>query len=188
MNFFAKIIMISVVGICSTMLFSCGNTDKEIRDFLADKNLPMLKVNDVHLIHTDSGRVDVKLRAPLLKDFSNREQHPYTEFPDGVEIINIKKKDSIQIKGNYAISYSKTNISDIKGNVIIYNYVNKNKLKTSQIFWDQKSKIFFTEERFVLYTPTDTIPGRGFESDEGLKNWNFQNLRNGSVKVEEVID
>ncbi len=187
MNFYKYITNISV-AVLSAMLFSCGNTDKEIHDFLQEKNLPILEANDVNLIHTDSGRVDLVMQSPLLLDFRNRKAHPYTEFPKGIKFISIKKNDSTSIKGNYAISYDKTNISDIKGNVIIYNYSKKYKLVTSQIFWDQKEKIFFTEERFTLYTPTDTIPGRGFESDESLENYNYKNIRNGSVELEEIKD
>ncbi len=169
------------------MLFSCGNTDKEIHDFLEEKNLPILRADDVYLIHTDSGRVNLTMKTPILLDFGNRKNHPYTEFPEGIKIVSIKKNDSTSIEGDYAVSYKNTNISDIKGNVIIYNYTKKNKLVTSQIFWDQKMKIFFTEERFTLYTPTDTIPGRGFESDESLKNYTIKNIRNGSVELKEEL-
>lgn len=182
-------ITISIVGIfVSTMLFSCGNTDKQIRDFLADKNMPMLTANDIYLIHTDSGKVDIKMKSPLLKDFRNRSEHPYTEFPKGIRIVNVKKNDSTSIIGDYAISYRKTNISEIRGNVVIYNYAKKNKLTTSQIFWDQNTHIFFTEKKFTLYTPTDTIPGRGFESDEQLENWSVKNMHNGSLKIQEIED
>lgn len=180
-------IMKSIVGILiPTMLFSCGNTDKQVRDFLADKNMPMLTANNIYLIHTDSGKVDVKMKASLLKDFRNRSEHPYTEFPKGIKIVNVKKKDSTSIVGDYAISYGKTSVAEIKGNVIIFNYTKKNKLTTSQIFWDQKTHIFFTEKNFTLYTLSDTIPGRGFESDEQLQNWSVKNMHNGSLQVQEI--
>ncbi|MBS9767607.1 MAG: LPS export ABC transporter periplasmic protein LptC [Flavobacteriaceae bacterium] len=188
MTFYKKIKTISVAVLLTAMLFSCGNTDKEIHDFLQEKNLPILEAKDIHLIHTDSGRVDLVMQSPLLLDFRNRKAHPYTEFPKGIQFISIKKNDSTSIKGNYAITYNNTNISDIKGNVIIYNYSKKYKLVTSQIFWDQTMKVFFTEERFKLYTPTDTIPGRGFESDENLENYITKNIRNGSVEVSEFKD
>ncbi len=185
MTFSKQIRTISVAVFLSAMLFSCGNTDKEIHDFLQEKNLPMLTTSNLHVIHTDSGKVNLTLQTPLLFDFRNRKNHPYIEFPKGIEIISVKKNDSISIKGDYAISYKNTNISDIKKNVIIYNYSKKYKLTTSQIFWDKNTKVFFTEERFTLYTPTDTIPGRGFESDENLENYNIKNIRNGRVELNE---
>ena len=45
------------------MFFSCGNQIQEVRDFLADKNLPIGVAENIKNIHTDSGRVDLKLYA-----------------------------------------------------------------------------------------------------------------------------
>ena len=60
------------------MFFSCGNDLKEVQDFLAEKNLPIGIAKNIYSIQTDSGRVTTKLVAPVLNDFSNREEHPYT--------------------------------------------------------------------------------------------------------------
>ena len=37
-------------------------------------------------VYRDSGRTTSKLYSPLLNDFSNRVNHPYNEFPEGIEI------------------------------------------------------------------------------------------------------
>lgn len=167
------------------MLFSCGNNINEVKDFLADKNLPIGVAENIYNIHTDSGRVDLKLIAPILNDFSNRKKHPYNEFPEGIKIVTIdKNKDSVVITGNYAITYSKTSISEIKGKVVITNYANYKKLKTSQLFWDQKSKYYYTEKPFTLITKTDTIKGVGFDASEDLKVFMAKQNR-GTIHIKE---
>lgn len=167
------------------MFFSCTNSAKEVRDFLADKNLPIGEAIDINLIHTDSGRVDIKMKAPLMLDFANRENHPYSEFPKGIFITTIEKNgDSTTIEGDYAKTYSKTSVSEIKGNVEIINYAKKNKLETSEIFWDQKTHYFFTEKRFVFYTLTDTIYGTGFEASEDLDVWWVKN-QSGVIEIKD---
>ncbi len=155
------------------MFFSCTNTKKEVRDFLADKNLPVGSAENIFHIKKDSGRITSKTKAPLFYDFSNRKNHPYTEFIKGIEIVSISKSgiDSTTITGNYALSYSKTNISEIKGNVIIVNHSENTKLETNQLFWDQKEGYFFTEHGFRLTTPKGVINGFGFESRENLTKW-----------------
>ena len=152
------------------MLFSCTNDSKEVRDFLAEKNLPISVAKNAFHVYKDSGRITSKLITPLLNDYSNRKNHPYNEFPKGVEIVNFENggKDSITIFGDYALSYSKTLISELKGNVVVINHTEKTRLETSQLFWDQKNKYFFSEMSFVLMTPTDTFQGVGFESKEDL--------------------
>lgn len=159
-----------VVVFITTVLFSCTNDSKQVRDFLAEKNLPIAVAKDAYHVYKDSGRVTSKLITPLLNDFSNRKNHPYNEFPKGIKIVNFENSgvDSVTVVGDYALSFSKTSISEIKGNVVVINHTEKTKLETSQLFWDQKNKYFFSEKSFVLTTPTDTFKGIGFESKEDL--------------------
>jgi LPS export ABC transporter protein LptC len=160
----------------AAMFFSCTNSATEVRDFLADKNLPIGEAYNINHKHTDSGRVDIKMKAPLMYDFSNRTEHPYSEFPKGIVITTIDKNgDSVVISGDYARSYNKTQVSELRNNVEIYNYAQKNRLLTSELYWDQKTHYFFTEKKFTFYTPTDTIYGTGFEASEDLKIWWVKN-------------
>ncbi|CAM1334851.1 LPS export ABC transporter periplasmic protein LptC [Tenacibaculum aestuariivivum] len=155
------------------MFFSCVNSKKEVRDFLADKNMPIGIAKNIYHIKKDSGKITSKTKAPIFYDFSNRKQHPYIEFPKGIKIVSIDKatKDSTTISGSYAISYSKTNVSEIQGNVVIVNHEAQTKLETNQLFWDQNEHYFFTEDGFRLTTLKDTINGFGFESKENLTKW-----------------
>ncbi|HIP47889.1 MAG TPA: LPS export ABC transporter periplasmic protein LptC [Lutibacter sp.] len=175
----------SVALILATLLFSCTNDIKEVRDYLADKNLPIGISKNIYTVYKDSGMVNTIIRSPLVYDYSNREKHPYSEFPDGIFITKIDiNKDSTTVKGNYAISYSKTEISEIKGNVVVTNYSKNYTLYTEQLFWDQNQHYFITEKAFTLITPTDTLYGTGFESSENLSNWQAKN-NSGSLSVKE---
>lgn len=157
----------------ASMLFSCTNDSKEVRDFLAEKNKPIGIAKDAFHVYKDSGQITSKLFTPLMNDFSNRKKHPYNEFPEGVKIINFENdgKDSVTVLGDYALTYSKTSISELKGNVVVINHTENSKLETEQLFWDQKNKYFFSEKKFILTNPTDTIYGIGFESMENLSKW-----------------
>lgn len=152
------------------MLFSCANNTQKARDFLADKNLPVGTSKNAFHIYKDSGRITSKLITPKMLDFSNRKAHPYSEFPNGIKIINFENKgsDSVTITGNYALSYSKTSISEIKGNVVVVNHTDKSRLETEQLFWDEKTKYFVSEKAFKLTKENDTIFGVGFESQDDL--------------------
>lgn len=166
-NSFKKSITV-ILG--SVMLFSCVNNPQKIRDFLSDKNLPVGIAKDAFHVYKDSGRITSKLITPKMLDFSNRNEHPYNEFPDGIKIINFDKNkiDSVTITGDYAITYSKTSISEIRGNVIVVNHTDESVLKTAQLFWDQKTKYFVSEKAFSLFKKNDTIYGIGFESKDDL--------------------
>ncbi|QOD60535.1 LPS export ABC transporter periplasmic protein LptC [Polaribacter haliotis] len=171
MKNYQQIILKSITVLFFTvMLFSCSNSTEEVRNFLEEKNLPIGTAKDAYHIYKDSGRITSKLITPLLLDFSNRKEHPYNEFPEGLKIINFenKGKDSVTVLGDYALTYSKTEISEIKGNVVVINHTDKSRLETDQLFWDQKTKYFVSEEPFTLYQDRDTIIGIGFECKEDL--------------------
>ncbi|WP_299057045.1 LPS export ABC transporter periplasmic protein LptC [uncultured Polaribacter sp.] len=164
-----KILQRSIVSLISVaMLFSCANNTQEVRDFLASKNLPIGIAKDAFHVYKDSGRITSKLSTPLLHDFSNRKAHPYNEFPKGIKIINFDGKDSVTITGDYALTYSKTSVSEIVGNVVVLNHKENSKLETSQLLWDQNTAYFFSEKAFTLSTLKDTIYGVGFECKEDL--------------------
>lgn len=168
------------------MFFSCANSVKEVNDFLADKNLPVGESENVRHVYKDSGRVVSRLITPLLLDFSNRENHPYSEYPKGIKLVTINKSgvDSTTVTGNYAISYSKTSVSELIGDVVVYNHTEKSKLKTPQLYWDQKTNYFFTEEKFSLIVEGDTIHGVGFESNLNLSDWVLKKIT-GNLKLKE---
>ena len=174
MNFILKIIRKSIViPLSMAMLFSCTNDSKKVRDFLAEKNLPIAVARDAHHVYKDSGKITSKLTTSLMNDFSNRKIHPYNEFPEGVKIINFENNglDSTTIIGDYALTYSKTSISELKGNVVVINHTDASRLETDQLFWDQKNKYCFTERSFVLTKTNDTVIGIGFESKENLNTY-----------------
>lgn len=171
MRSFLKI-FIKSTAVCflTVVLFSCKNNSQKARDFLADKNLPIGKSKNAFHVYKDSGRITSKLITPLMLDFTNRNQHPYNEFPSGIKIIRFGNKglDSVTITGDYAISYAKTLISEINGNVVVINHTDKSRLETEQLFWDQKTNYFVSEKAFELTKVNDTIYGIGFESKDDL--------------------
>ena len=188
MNIISKIIKKSIaVLIFTAMLFSCKNDSNKVRDFLAEKNLPIgIAKNAIHF-YKDSGFVTSKLETKLMYDFSNRKQHPYSEFPNGVIITSYQNngKDSVKVIGNFALSYKNTFMSEIKGNVVVTNFTSNSKLKTEQLSWDQKNNYFFSEKPFVLETATDTIKGVGFESKEDLTKWISKKITGEIITKEE---
>lgn len=170
----------------AAMFFSCENNMKEVQDFLADENLPIAVAKNIHTVHTDSGNIKTRIISPLMKDFTNRKNHPYHEFPKGLKVTTFEKKgDSITLIADYARTYGKTKISEVKNNVIVINHKSKAKLYTEQLYWDQNTKYIYTEKKFKLITKTDTLFGRGFESKEDLTKVTMKNTR-GTFYVNET--
>ena len=187
MKFYSHINVKNIAASCIVaMFFSCGNNSKEVNNFLITRNLPIGVAKNTKHIYKDSGRVTLKLITPLLKDFSNRTEHPYNEFPEGIKLITFENKegDSITILGDYALTYTKTLISELKGDVVIVNHKDQSKLYTDQLFWDQNTDYFFSERKFKYTNPTDTIYGVGFESKKDLSKFSAKQTT-GALTIKE---
>ena len=60
--------------------------------------------------------------------------------------------------------------------MIILNHTEETKLTTDQMYWDQTNKYFFSEKPFTLTSPSSTIKGVGFESQEDLTKHVSKNI------------
>lgn len=153
------------------MLFSCQGRINEVRQLSAKNFSPATEETMVNAVYTDSGRVALKLRSPLIYDFSNLK-FPYREAPDGVEVdFFSKNEEKNTVTADYAIAYDETNLIDLQGNVEII-LSDSTILRAQQLYWDQKRKWVFTDQEYSLHLANGTVNnGQGFDSDENFNNF-----------------
>jgi LPS export ABC transporter protein LptC len=159
------------------MFFSCEDTLKDVQKFKQNSFFPIGEADTVHLIYTDSGKVKSTLKSPKMLDYS-QIKNPYTEFPKGVLVTILDGvSDTTTIKADYAISYKKTDIIDLQGNVVISSNDGK-KLMTSQLYFDQKNEWFFTEKYFKFTDAEGSyLEGPGVDFSKDFKIFNTQNSK-----------
>jgi LPS export ABC transporter protein LptC len=163
--------------------FSCENNFKEIKDINSYNFYPVGVSQNFKLIYTDSAKVKATLTALLNNDYTNQE-FPYSEFPEGIEITFFDKdKNPTIITSNYAVMYSKTNIVDLIGDVIIKNH-DGSILKTSQIFWDPQQEWLFTEKKFDFKNDDYDIVGKRLDANRSFTIFKTGKL-DGKVMVED---
>ncbi len=169
-----KIISIVTILIVA-MLFSCESSLKNVQKENATTFHPMGEADTINLKYTDSGRILSTLVSPKMLDYSNVE-NAFVEFPEGIK-VNMYDKSGIittTITAKYAISYRKTNIIDLQGDVVIQSNDGK-KMETSQLYFDQKNEWFFTE-KFFKFTDADGrfLQGPGVDFSKNFKIFNMQ--------------
>lgn len=105
-------------------------------------------IKEVSTQDSSASRVVAILKSPINKDFDNLT-FGFKEFPEGLhlDVFDEKGQKSI-IEADYAIIYSKTNVIDLQGNVVLTSHDGK-KLETPQLYWDRTNKWIFTEEKFT---------------------------------------
>lgn len=186
MNFeFKNIISSIVTTIVVAMFFSCEGSLKEVQKSNLSSFVPVGEADSINLKYTDSGKILTTLVSPKMLDYSNI-QNPFVEFPNGVLVSMYDKNGTITttIKSDYAISYKKTDIIDLQGNVVIASSDGK-KMETSQLYFDQKNEWFFTE-KFFKFTDGEGgyLQGPGVDFSKDFKIFNMQNST-GEVSTQE---
>lgn len=133
------------------------------------ENEPIGIAEHINLKYTDSGRVTANLLSAKMLDFSNRD-FPYYEFTNGVTLylFDDENKKSTVVS-DYAITYDRTNLIDLQGNVKIITQTNDT-LFAEQLYYDQKKEWLYTNKPVTFRTGFDLIHGNGFDSNSKFTN------------------
>jgi LPS export ABC transporter protein LptC len=175
MRIFSILLLIFILG--------CDDNFQEIKNINSKVSFPVGETENLKLIYTDSAKVKAILYSSLNLDFTN-QVFPYSEFPNGVEITFFDKENNQTIvKSDYAITYNKTNIVNLVGNVIINNY-DGSELKTNQLYWDPEQEWLFSEEKFTFKNTDYDITAKRLDANRSFSIFNTGKL-DGKVLVED---
>lgn len=171
---FKNIITYIVTVFAVTMFFSCESNFKEVQKLNNKKFIPTGQADTINLVYTDSGRVKAILISPKMIDYGSVE-NPYTEFPKGIRVtLYDDNNNKNYVDADYAVSYKRTSLIDLQGNVKITTFDNKI-LETSQLYFDQKNEWFFTEKHFkYLDGKGGFLQGPGVDFSKDFKIFNTQ--------------
>ena len=159
-----KIIRSIAVLMSMAMLFSCNNDMRNLQQLSIQKKFPQGEAFDFKLVYTDSTKVVAVVTSKLNKDFTNQRM-PYSEFPEGVKVeFYDQARHKNIVEANYGIIYPSSDMVELRDNVVLTTYDGK-KLKTSQLFWDQKEDWIFTDREFSFIDETKGTVTNGIGMD-----------------------
>ena len=161
-------------------LQSCESNLKDVQRIYKTSFVPTGEADSINLKYTDSGRVKSILQSLKMIDYSTAK-NPFVEFPKSVLVTLIDANgNKTTVIADKAISYKKTEVIDLIGNVKIQTYDGKI-LETNQLYFDQKNEWFFTEEAFTFRDADGSfLQGLGIDFSKDFKIFNMQN-NNGEV-------
>jgi LPS export ABC transporter protein LptC len=169
------IILTAILIAGTAFISSCDRKEEALKD-LQIKGLPTLAARNVETQYTDSGKVTMLVRTPLIQQYSS-DENPYTLFPEGLKVMFYDKQDQPQgnITSKYARYTEKEEVWELRDSVVAAS--NKGEVLESELlFWSQpRDKIW--SDRFVRFTHDDQIVmGTGFDSDSRFSNWTIKNV------------
>lgn len=161
-NIASKFYKLSFVFFTCMFFLYCESNINEVRKINLTELNPVGEAENFNLKYTDSGKIKAILVSPKMLDYSNLE-FPFSEFPKGIHVtIYDEKGNKSFVTAKYAVSYSKSNLIDLQGDVKITTSEGK-KLETEQLYYDQANEWFFTQKNYKFTDKVSVISGVGID-------------------------
>jgi LPS export ABC transporter protein LptC len=167
---------------------SCKNDIDYINALTDELNIPRQTGKNFEVQYTDSGRLQVIFKAPLVERyFKGGEEGTYYEFPKGVEINFFDRNERLEsvVTSRYAKYWEDKNLGVTRDSVVGRNIKSGEQINTEELFWDREKQIIYSKV-FTKITNEDGVyfGERGFEADQGFENYKLIGS-SGTVRVKD---
>lgn len=171
-----------LLSVFTILLSSCESNFKDIQLINKVSFYPSGEAENMLLHYTDSGRVKAILKSEKMLDFQ-QVRYPFTEFPNGIHLTFLDQQGQKNyVESDYAISYTATDLIDLRGNVVITTH-DGNVLEADQLFFDQRNDWIYTEGRYKISDIDNSFTqGVGLDSDGSFKTIKAKNSYAESIK------
>lgn len=180
MKIFSKIIVFSIACF---FIGSCENDPKVISDLSKNKTTAE-EAKDVIGYMSQQGEMRAKLTSPVMLRVQADTQ--YVEFPKTlhVDFYNDSTKIESWLDARYGKYFESLSKVYLRDSVVVIN-TKGDTLKSPDLWWDQNTKLFYTDKLARYYTKDKQIfGGKGLEATQDLKRVTFKQTI-GTVKVSE---
>ena len=169
-------IVILAIVMPLTFLASCMKGKNDVIEIAFDPQTSYtLKETNLKTLVSDSGVTKYKVEAATWLLFGKASE-PYWYYPDGAYVEKFDSTLNVEasIKADTAYYYERKNLWEAIGNVDISNLKGE-RFQTSQLFWDEKKKIIYSDS-FIRITKGESVnTGIGFVSNDDMSEYEIFN-------------
>ena len=177
--------IILLIAACTGFFFlgGCENKDTEIEAWLKD-TVMVEEARNIESWLSQDGKVKARLTAPLM--YRVMADTVYIEFPNKLhcDFYDDSAKLETWLDSKYGKYYQNRNQVYLRDSVVVIN-VKGDTLRSPDLWWDQNSKLFYTD-KYATYSGVNRIiyGGKGMVATQDLRSITFKEPT-GTVKVPE---
>ncbi len=130
---------------------------------------PIMKLDSVNTMLTDSAKIRLRLNAPVEESFENGDR----EWKEGLFLQYYDQDEELSstFQANYTFFNKKENLYKGVGDVIVINVTTGDELHTEELFWDPRKKEFYTERFVTIHTDDEIHTGEGLTANEDFSSY-----------------
>ncbi len=169
------------------LVYGCENNINEVNRLTNSDDLPLQTIYNSTIIYTDSGIVQLKIKAGLINRFPS-EEDPYDEFSEGIMVFSYNREGVLEseITANRATNFPNRDFMVAKDSVILKDNEGKT-LNTELLNWDNSTGKIYTDKFVKITTPTEILFGDGLEAEQDFSRYEITNIK-GRIKIDEGVD
>ena len=154
---------------------SCSNDPKLVQEFVFSEVLPIEKIEGAEMLHTENGKLKVKIVATTIERFNNQE--PQLVFSNHLVVYFYNDSALVQstLQAEYAEINDEKKLMIAKENVILTNIAGK-KLESKELIWDEKNNKIYTDKKVKITTVKEVIEGEGFVSNPDFSEYSISKI------------
>ncbi|MBR6878835.1 MAG: LPS export ABC transporter periplasmic protein LptC [Bacteroidales bacterium] len=174
----------NITALMAVMLFSCGNPTSVIQQLASDDTLSGVVAYDIVFYRSDSGIVQLELKAPVMVRQGNDSS--FLEFPQGFKASIFDKNHRVtsEISADYGVHRDNGKMVEAIGNVVVENLQRGQKLTSEKLYWYQQTKMIYTRSKVRIIMPDKDITGDSLVSSEDFEEYTIYNGQ-ATFEVEE---
>lgn len=155
---------------------ACSDKDKKLAAAITSRDsLPVMRTLGVESYVSDSGVIRYKILAEEW-DVYDKMEPPFWSFEKGVYLEQFDKDfhPEATIVADTAYYYENQKLWELRSKVHIESNKGE-KFDTELLFWSQKEKRVYSDEKIRIEQADKVIIGYGFESNESLTDYVIRN-------------
>jgi len=168
------------------LFIGCRNNETEQIGAVKNRNeTPRMHSVNVSTVISDSGITRYRINTPQW-DMYDKAGQPYWEFPYGVhfERFDEKLKVDANIHCKYAKFLENEKLWELRGNVRSTN-IKGELFETEQLFWNQNTRLIYSDSVIKITQAEYIIIGKGFESNQEMTKYMVKQTQ-GIIPVSEL--
>lgn len=169
------------------LLFSACDQQQEARSdrVFTKANVDVERTRDAVITYSDSAVTKVIITGPMLLSYSERNNQRQ-EFTDGIRVEFYDDFGAISsiLTAKYAIQYDRESKVIVRDSVI-WRSMEDQMLETSELIWDERQELVYTNKFSVITTPTDTIFTQYFKANQNFSEITMTST-DGAIIVEDL--
>lgn len=165
---FFRMLQAAILSSC-LLLWGCENDDAAISEW-TEKVVLTEEAKKVQAYLSQGGHLRARLEAPVM--LRQESDTLYTEFPKTlhVDFYDSTGKRESWLDARYGKHFESLNKVWLRDSVRVIS-IEGDTLQTSELWWDQNTRKFYTDKNVRIGTKTKLIyGGRGMSADQDLSN------------------